>query len=253
MLLGQGRVDDAMAHFQQALAINPRDSVNHNSMGSALFQKGDFDAAIFQYKQAIQLQPGFAIAHNNLGLALYRQGNLDEAISAYQQALQINPGYTEARVNLGNALLQNGRGAEAASQYRQALQDGPANPPLENHLAWLLATWPEDRVRNGQAALNLARHANEVSGDQNPVVLHTLAAAWAESGHFPEAQKTIQRAIALARDQGRQDWAEQWQAQLKCYNANQPWRDLISQSAQNNTQMSEKNKLEKSQVKKTEN
>jgi len=255
-LMLKGAVDDARAEYQQALQIKPDYADAHINLGLVLFQKGRVDEAIAQYREALALRPDHANGHNNLGLALMRTGNVDEAIRQFQQALASDPGNANVHVNLGTALLQRGRVdeamgcyqraltlqtnsadacyglgnayvqkgsmAEAIAQYQKSLQLKPGNPEVQNNLAWLLATAPEAWLRNGQKALELAQHANELTGGGNPIVLHTLAAAYAETGHFDDAQRNVQKAIELAPGAGRQDLAGQLNDELKHYQAGLP-------------------------------
>src|SRR5208282_798188 len=119
----------------------------------------------------------------------------------YQKALQINPDYAEAHYNFGNALLKMGNADEAITHYQKALQIEPDNAEAQNNLAWVLATCPQASLRNGNQAVALARRANQLTGGGNPVVLGTLAAAYAEAGRFPEAEETAQRALQMAETQ----------------------------------------------------
>jgi spermidine synthase len=112
--------------------------------------------------------------------------------------------------------------AEAIAQFQQALQLEPNDPEVQNSLAWLLATCPEASLRNGDKALQLAQRANELAGGKNPVLLRTLAAAFAEAGRFGDAVQSEQKAIELARAAGRQDMVEQFNSELKRYEAGLP-------------------------------
>ena len=74
------------------------------NLGNELRDQGKLDEAIAAYRQAIGLKPELAEAHSNLGIALEDQGKLDEAVAAYRQAISIKPDFAEAYSNLGNAL-----------------------------------------------------------------------------------------------------------------------------------------------------
>jgi tetratricopeptide (TPR) repeat protein len=256
-LLNKGRLDDAIVQYQEALQIKPAYAEAHFNLGNALGKKGRMEDAITQYQQALQIKPDYAEARANLGFALLQKGAMDEAIPQYQQALQINPNCAEARVNLGNALVQKGKMDEAITQYREALQIKPddevahvslgillaqtgrageaiahlqkalqlepANPGFQNNLAWLLATCPEAPLRDGHKAVELARQANALTGGENPVILHTLAAALAEEGRFSEALETAQRALPLAGAQPDTRLAGQLQIEMKLYQTGRPF------------------------------
>jgi superkiller protein 3 len=221
-LLQEGKVDEAIAHFQKALQINPDNADARINLGNVLFQKGNVAEAITHYKKALQIRPGDAQAHNNLGNALLQEGKVDEAIAHFQQVLEINPGYGKTHSNLGNALLQKGNAGGAIAQYQKALQLKPAEPSVQNNLAWVLATCPEAALRNGNKAVELARQANGLTGGENPIILHTLAAAYAEAGRFSEAVETAQHALRMAEAQSNAVLAGQLQSELILYQAGSP-------------------------------
>jgi len=221
-LLQMGKVDAAITHCQRALQISPEDAQARLNLGNALFRKGGVGDAITQYRKALQIDPAFAMAHNNLGTVLRQEGRVDEAITEYQKALQIKPNEAEFHNNLGKALQQKGRVGEAISQYREALQIQPEDPGIQNNLAWLLATCSEASLRNGSKAVELARRANALTGGENPAILRTLAAAFAEAGRFPEAMETAQRALRLAGAQSNTGLAGALQSEMKLYKAGLP-------------------------------
>ena len=148
---------------------------------------------------------------------------MDEAIFQYQHALQNDPDCAQARVSLGAVLLQRGKVEEAITQFQQALQLEPNDPEVQNRLAWLLATGPKASLRNGNKAVELARQANALTGGENPIILNTLAAAFAEAGRFPEAVETAQRALRLAEAQSDTTLAGTLQFELKLYQAGSPF------------------------------
>jgi len=124
-LTRKGELDEAIAHFQTALQINPDYAEAHYNLAEALLKKGGMDEAIFHYQAALRINPGYFDARNNLGNALMRTGRVDEAITHYERALQIQPGSAGAHVNLGNALVGRGRVDEAITHYERALQINP--------------------------------------------------------------------------------------------------------------------------------
>jgi Flp pilus assembly protein TadD len=223
VLLEKGNVQEAITHFQKALAINPDDAKAHNNLGAALRQEERLDEAITQYQNALQINPDYVDAHNNLGSALRQKGRVDEAITQYREALQINPDYADAHYNLGNAFLQKGNAGEAIAQFQQALEVKPTQPAALNNLAWLLAACPEASLRNGAKAVELAQQANELVGGTNPIFLHTLAAAFAEAGRFSEAVETARHALRLAGEQSNTGLAGQLQLEMKLYEAGIPY------------------------------
>jgi tetratricopeptide (TPR) repeat protein len=222
-LLKEGNVDEAIVQYQKALQINPDYAKAHYNLGCALFQKGNVDEAIEHFQRALQINPDSMEAHYNLSCALLQKGNVDEAIVQYQKALQIEPDDEESHINLGNALIQKGNVDKAIVHYQKALQIEPDNVEALNNLAWVLATCPQASLRNGNKAVALAQRANQLTGDGNPVVIGTLAAAYAEAGRFNDAMRSAQKAIELARAAGQQDMVEQFNGELKLYEAGLPF------------------------------
>ncbi|MGP8198175.1 MAG: tetratricopeptide repeat protein [Limisphaerales bacterium] len=221
----KGRVDEAIVQYQDALRISPSYAEARYNLALALEQKGRSDQAILQYREALQIKPDYAEAHNALGAALLQKGSVDEAISEFQNALQTMPSLAAAHYNLALALVRMGRVDEAISQYQMTLRLEPADVESQNNLAWLLATCAQASLRNGDKAVELARQANALTGGENPVILHTLAAAYAEAGRFSEAVQTAQRALQLAGAQSKTRLAGQLQSELNLYETGRPFHD----------------------------
>src|SRR5206468_2525660 len=136
-LAQQGKLTEAMAHYQTALRLNPDHAEAHNAVGALLAGEGKLAEAIEHYRQALQIKPDHAVAHYNWGNALIRQDKPAEASEHYRQALLFKPGYAIAHINWGVALAQQGQVAEAIDHYRQALQLKPDS--AEAHANWGLA------------------------------------------------------------------------------------------------------------------
>jgi tetratricopeptide (TPR) repeat protein len=227
-LVQKGRVNEAIEQYQKTLELKPNLAEAHNNFGNALFQKGRVDEAIPHYQKALEVHPNDALIHNNLGSALFQKGRVDEAITQYQNALELKPNFAEVHNNLGDALFQKGRVDEAMVHFQRAAKIRPNYPEACSNLtrvAWLLATSPAAVVRNGPKAVALAEQANRLSGGKDPMMVGTLAAAYAEAGRFPEAIATAGRAQQLAAQQGNTARAEVLGRQVKLYQAGTPFRD----------------------------
>jgi len=138
-LAGQGRIDEAMAQYSEALRLKPDYAKAHINLGAALASQGRIDEAIAHYSQALRIQPDFPEAHNNLGVALGRQGKTDEAGAQFAEAVRIKPDFLEARLNLGRALMMQGRINEAIAQFSEALRLKPDFPEAHLDLGVALA------------------------------------------------------------------------------------------------------------------
>jgi tetratricopeptide (TPR) repeat protein len=89
------------AHYSSiAVALRPENPELRLRLADALSQQGRLDDAVTQYREAIRIKKDLPDAHNNLGVALREKGQLDEAIAEYREALRLNPDPALARFNL---------------------------------------------------------------------------------------------------------------------------------------------------------
>jgi tetratricopeptide (TPR) repeat protein len=123
---------------------------------------------------------------------------------------------------------RNGNAAEAIRLYREALKIAPENTASLNNLAWLLASHPNGNLRDGREAVRLASRAAELTERKEPVVLGTLAAAYAETGQFKQAIETAEAARTLAAAAGRTDVVKSNDHLLKLYRAGKTVHDALS-------------------------
>jgi tetratricopeptide (TPR) repeat protein len=164
--------------------------------GQAYLGEGQTDKAIEAFAAAIAARPGTPDLHNRLGTALVRAGRYGEAIGSFRTALELAPGYAQAYANLGGALVRTGRAAEGLAMLREGLRHKPDDARLLHGLTWILATDPD--LRDAREAVELGRKLLELRGDRDPIALDALAAAYAASGRFEEAQAVARKAVALA-------------------------------------------------------
>ena len=117
--VSKGETDHAIADFDQAIQINPKDSLAYNNRGLAYRNKGETDTAINNYDQAILISPDFALAYYNRGNAYYDKRDYDRAIPDYNQALKINPNYALAYLRSRRRLLRPPRLREGGRRSEQ--------------------------------------------------------------------------------------------------------------------------------------
>jgi tetratricopeptide (TPR) repeat protein len=221
----EGKLEDAIPQFAKAVELDPEDGGAEGNLGHALLEKNSIDDAVGHLKRAVELGPDTAEAETNLGLALAEKGAVDDAVPHFEQALKITPGYPDAHTYLGTALAMKGDKADALKHWQIVLKEDPDNLRVLNDTAWLLSTVPDPGLRNGTEALRLANRAVELTQGRQPMLLGTLAAAYAEAGEFAKAVETEQRASELARQQGDERLAGMLGARLATMQAGSPIRD----------------------------
>jgi eukaryotic-like serine/threonine-protein kinase len=128
----------------------------HMSVAWMKDQLGEYEEAVAHTQHAVQLDPGDAVARNNLGFSLGRLGRHVESEEAYREALRLQPRNQTFHSNLILVLLETNRLDEAAEQWEDL------QPNTYNDLAWYLANASDTDVRRPAIAVELARKAIEL-------------------------------------------------------------------------------------------
>jgi tetratricopeptide (TPR) repeat protein len=225
VLAEQGKLNEAMVNYFEALRIKPDFAEAHNNIGSALVVQGKSDEAVGHFSEAVRINPDFEKAHINLGHVFFERGNLDKAFAHFSEALRIKPDYGEAHNGMGAVLTNQGRIDEAIKHFSEAVRIKPGYVKALRNLAWILATQENPAFRNGPKAVEHAERACKITGSKHPLLLDTLAAAYAEAGMFDEARLTAEKAIELAQSAGRAEWARGIEKRLKLYKAGNPYHE----------------------------
>jgi protein O-mannosyl-transferase len=210
--------------YAQTVATRPSSARARSNLASVLIEQGRPQEAEPLLREAIRLKPDYPDAHANLGVAYVVEGRSQEALAPFERAIALAPDNVAVWRNYGEALGSLERFADAARAFRKGLSLSPDDPDLLEGLAWILATSPDARVRDGTSALDLARRAAGFSGN-SPNVLDTLAAAYAENGQFADAVATGERALAVAREGGHAELVPQIELRLQLYRERQPYRE----------------------------
>ncbi len=95
----QGRLDEAIACYQRAQAVEPDHGEAINNLGSVLQEQGDLAGSVEQFTKALHVRPGFAEAYNNLGAALQELGAWRKSVACYDKSLRLRPNFAEPHYN----------------------------------------------------------------------------------------------------------------------------------------------------------
>jgi tetratricopeptide (TPR) repeat protein len=130
----------ALAEARRLGTVEPQGHRIVVNLGNTLLQQGRYDEAIERYQEALAMKPDLAEAYANWGLALKAKGDLPGAISRTIEALRIAPELPEAHYNLGVALAGMGRREDAAKAFRRAAELKPGFDAAERALAAVMET-----------------------------------------------------------------------------------------------------------------
>jgi 4-amino-4-deoxy-L-arabinose transferase-like glycosyltransferase len=142
-------------------------------------------------------------------------------ISTAAQSLDLMTETCTALLQKINKLLKEDKTGEALRLYQDVLQTKPNWPEVLNNVAWILATHPDRKFRDGNQAVQLAQRAVQLTERKETSFLDTLGAAYAEAGRWPAAVKTMERAVELAGAAGQNEMAIKLRTRLEAYRSKQ--------------------------------
>jgi type IV pilus biogenesis/stability protein PilW len=259
-LFKEGRFDQAVSHYNEALRLHPELYQAHAGLGLVFLQQGKTNEAIECFKETLQLKPDYALVLNNLGALLAAQGKIDEATGYFEKAIRSDPDYLETYYNIVLVKIRQKQYSQAIDYLQTALQRKPDWPEVcsklaetyflvgnmnqavvywrrtldlhpndiktLNNLAWVLATTEDAKLQNPTDAVKYARRISELLGPYpQPVFLDTLAAAYAAAGDFPQAVRTAEEALRLLEAVGNKDLAQEIRQRLDLYKSGRPYRE----------------------------
>jgi tetratricopeptide (TPR) repeat protein len=259
--LGIRRLDQedwpgAAEQFRKGLALAPDSAALHHRLGTALSMMNDQKGAQAEFETAVQLSPEYFPAQFSLGVMLQDEGRHAQAVERFAAALKVRPTYTEARLRLASSLRRSGRLNDALAEYTQAMAGAPDDQEARmgyamtltklhrdreardtlsaaasarggdlvftHALARLLATSPDDKVRDGKRAMELVQEM--LRRGRTLELGETYAMTLAELGQYRDAQSLQRDLIAAADRAGQTAMKGRLNARLKLYERADPCR-----------------------------
>lgn len=218
-----GDYESAVQDYTRALEIDP-DYFPSLVNRADIYQKQEkFELAILDLNRAIDVNKDSLDAYMSRGKAYYKRDNFELAIKDFDMVLQLNAEIEEAYLYKGNIWYLKCDIEKVIKNYLLAIDLLPNDSNEYNELAWIFATIPDEKYRDGKKALMYAQQANKL--DYNYKNLDTLSAAFAESGRFEDAIETQIKAINLCKEEKDSEMVPQLLNRLKYYKANKPWRE----------------------------
>jgi 4-amino-4-deoxy-L-arabinose transferase-like glycosyltransferase len=217
-------MERAIAEGRRAIELGPENSLAYQFLMNCLFESHRYNEAAELGRDWLAVTPYDAAAHSSLGSALAENGDLVSAAQHLGYVMMLRPEVEQAHAQLRQILLSLARQPDGLQRMREVAANAPDSPRMLDELAWLLATYPDSRSRDGAEAVRLAEHACELTQRKIPALLDTLAAAYAEKEDFPRATSTAEEALNRARSSGDNDAVKLSESILGSLRDNLPYR-----------------------------
>jgi tetratricopeptide (TPR) repeat protein len=191
-------------------------------------QEKRYADAIVDMERLVQANPENRMLLLQLGSFYQMDNRPKKALRIADRMVKSDPSDWQALRLRGDIQLALGNHAQAIEDYNTAIENISEEEDdyagVLNNLSWVLATSPDDAVRNGTRALELALKACEQTKYSEPHILSTLAAAYAEAQQFDKAKEWSKKAVELGRQENHGQ-LEQLELELKSYEEGKPWRE----------------------------
>jgi tetratricopeptide (TPR) repeat protein len=221
----KGQPADARRIFQHVIETHPESATAQRALADLLMSQNQPAEAETHYVQALKLTTPNAGLRRAYATALAASGKTAPAIEQLQLARKQDPDNPAVNLALGELLAEQGDNRGAVACYEKCIQVEPKSVGALNNLAWMLATSPDNTLRNGTRAVELADRACELTEWKQAFMMGTLAAAYAEAGRFPEAIAMAEKARDKARADKLDEVVKRNEELLALYRAGKPYHE----------------------------
>lgn len=129
------RWKEAQQTYERALAIQPFDADANYGLGMVYAQCGDTTKTETYLKRAINARPSYPEALNNLGILYLRTERRDQAVASFQESIRVAPDFDQAYLNLARVEVIEGHADEARTLLKELLKRHPDHPAAIQMLA----------------------------------------------------------------------------------------------------------------------
>jgi tetratricopeptide (TPR) repeat protein len=225
-----GDSDRAAADLEQVLAKHPDHPAAIELRGLIAAERNDYPAAIRDFRKLVAQKSDDAVLVGQLGMLYLAAKQPRQAIKRFTRSIELDDQNFASWRGRSDAEISIGDHKAARADLEKALELQPDDSGVLNNLAWLLATSPDEPIRDGKRAIELARKACEETSWKQPHIISTLAAGYAETGDFAEARKYSKQAVDS--EGSSPEVKTQLQGELASYEAEKPWRERQEQEDQ---------------------
>jgi tetratricopeptide (TPR) repeat protein len=233
-LIQRLRYQEAQAEYDQLVRWNPSSASAYNGRAVAWKRLKNLDRALADFNEAIRLDPTTSGYYGNRSDIWFRKKQYDLAMADANEAIRLDPSHFSGFGKRGYYWREQGDYARALADFNVAVQLGNNVSISYRRRAWLLATCPDERFRDGRRAFADASQAYVLSpiiiqghadgdGPHGSYSMEALAAAYAECGDFKAAVEWQQKALDKKTYDDEEDYVKA-QAALELYKTHKPYR-----------------------------
>jgi tetratricopeptide (TPR) repeat protein len=198
----------AVEQFDAALRQRPDDGSFLYHRADSLRAVGQAEPAVAIYRVLVERRDPWWVAAwsaNDLGQLLLEQGDVAGARALFERAVAADRGQAQFWGGLFAAVLASGSAEEGQRLVERTLVDFPDQPETINNLAWALATAPDERMRDLDEAIRLARRTLDLQ-PADPASWNTLGVALLHAGDPEGAIEALHESVRLQGDGHVVDW-----------------------------------------------
>jgi tetratricopeptide (TPR) repeat protein len=165
-------------------------------VAAVLEESGRVEEALARYNEVVAMHPAHAEAHAALGRLERRQGRLDEALKHFEAALTLRPDLAIALAGKAELLAERGDLEQARELYAAAVKSDPSVPDTRNALAILHVQLgdAEQGIAEFERAIELSRGRRTTDAELANVHLN-LAQAQLVAGRVPQAIESLEKVL----------------------------------------------------------
>jgi tetratricopeptide (TPR) repeat protein len=218
-----GNTEQAKADLERVLERQPDHPAALELRGLIAAEANDYPAAIRDFRKLVAKNGDDPVLVGQLGMLYLAAKQPREAIRRFTRALELDDQQFLSRRGRSDAAISIGDHKAALADLEKALALEADNDGVLNNLAWLLATSPDDSLRDGKRAIDLATKACEKTEWKEAHIISTLAAGYAETGDFEKAREYSRKAVETG--DSSPEVKEQLASELASYEKEKPWRE----------------------------